>query len=195
MDSYKTDLVRKLKFECRELRKELSEAHEIYSSAVRGFCAHVVSFCLENSLPDPLDSLSSKNSSPSASDQTSALIAESLSEEEKKQLPASFKKVFRSIALHTHPDKTDTDDGRELYEQAVSAQKDNQVDELVSIAQELRIDISHLRYSEIKIIEEQIEKTKKEIDSLHDTFPWHWHYSPTNKREKIIRLFLDSQQV
>lgn len=195
MDDYKSKLVRKLKFDCRELRKELSEAHEIYELAVKGFCVHVASFCHDNDIPNPLDSFSQKKSTPSPSEETSALIVESLSEEEKKQLPPSFKKVFRSIALQTHPDKTATEDGRELYEQAVSAQKENQVDELVSIAQELRIDISHLRYSEIKIIEDQIEKTKKEINSLRETYPWQWHYAPTNKKEKIIRLFCEAQEV
>lgn len=188
MGEYKERLIRQLKFKCKELRRELLETQSIYDEAVLGFCSHVGSFCEDNDLPNPLDSLAKKRSEASP-DQNEAYIAETLTEEQKKQLPSQFKKIFSSIVYQTHPDKTNNTDGQEAYQEAVEAKKKNQVGRLVSIAQELKIDISHLSFSAIREIESQMNKMSEEIDSMHRSYPWAWHYSPLSERKNIIRRF------
>jgi len=193
LDDYKLTLVRQLKAKCRELREELSETHAIYEVSIPLFCSALAGYCSLHNRPNPLDELSSKPQ-PSPSDSREAYIAETLTEEEKAQLPSQFKKIFSTIVMQTHPDKNQGgEDGRELYEQAIEAKKDNRVNELVSIAQELKINLSHLSYAAIREIEAQITKTRTEIDSIRQSYPWHWYYAATDKREKIIELFCESR--
>ena len=190
MDNYKLKLIRKLKFKCKELREELAETHAIYEAAIPAFCQHVCDFCKGTGTRSPLDEFAAPKQ-PSPSETREAYIAATLTDEQKKQLPSQFKKVFSNIVIQTHPDKTHNEDGRDLYEQAVQAKKENKVSELVSIAQDLKINISHLSYSAIREIEAQINKTYEEIDLIRRSYPWHWHYAPPQKKEKIIQQFCE----
>lgn len=188
MDEYKERLIRQLKFKCKELRQELAETQGIYHEAVLGFCSHIESFCRDNDTPNPLDTLAEKNKrNPPQADE--AYIAETLTEDQKKQLPSQFKKIFSSIVYQTHPDKTQDTEGREVYQEAVEAKKKNQVGRLVSIAQDLKIDISHLSYGAIREIESQMDKMGSEIESIHRSYPWAWYYSPLPQKENIIERF------
>jgi hypothetical protein len=188
LDEYKLKLVRKLKFECKKLQEELRETHLIHEGAVPLFCEHLSKVCQEEGIPNPLDKLAQENC-PSAGDVHEAYIAETLTDTQKKELPSQFRKVFKNIVVQTHPDKTQNEDGRELYEQAVEAKKENKVGALLSVAQDLKLNLSHLSYSAIREIESQIERTEKEIDSLRRSYPWHWYYAPQLKKEKIIKEF------
>ena len=190
MDEYKERLIRQLKFKCKDLRQELSETQGIYQKAVLGFCAHIDSFCRDKGLQNPLEALARKNKPPHAAEEE-AYIAETLTEEQKKQLPSQFKKIFASIVYQTHPDKAQNTDSQETYQEAVEAKNKNQVGSLVSLAQDLKIDISHLSYAAIREIESQIEKMESDIDSIHRSYPWAWYYAPLPKKENIIEMFCE----
>jgi hypothetical protein len=193
-DRYKSKLVRKLKFQCRALRQELVETHAIYDTAVPLFCTAVCEFSDKNNLPNPLDKLK-EEASPSEAEKSEAYIAETLTPEQKKELPAQFKRIWKHIVVETHPDKNQgSDAGRDLYEQAVEAKKKNKVSELLSVAQDLKIDISHLSYAAIREIEEQIKKNQSDIDSLRASYPWHWYYAPPSSQESIISQFFKASE-
>ena len=173
MDYYKDNLTRKLKFKCRQIQSDLDEAELIYNNAVSGFCEHVLSFCKEIGCKNPLDHLPKENEDGG----------------NKVKLPQQFKKVFSSIVTQTHPDKTKDASGVETYQKAVEAKKENKVEELISLAQDLKINISHLSYSDIRGLEDKICKMEEKIDSIHKSYPWIWYYTPLNKREGIIKKF------
>ena len=120
MDDYKLTLIRQLKAKCRELGEELSETHAIYELAIPLFCNSLEGYCSLHKRPNPLDELAKKPHQPSPADSREAYIAETLTEDQKAELPSQFKKIFRTIVLQTHPDKNPGDeDGRELYEDAI----------------------------------------------------------------------------
>ncbi len=173
MDPYKDSLTRKLKFKCREIQSELNEAELIYNNAASEFCEHVCSFCSDGGHKNPLDDIFKENSSA----------------KNKTKLAAQFKKVFSSIVVQTHPDKTKDVSRVETYQKAVEAKKENKVENLVSIAQDLKINISHLSYSDLRELESKIDKMEKKIDSIHKSYPWIWYYSPADKRQNIIKDF------
>ena len=122
-----------------------------------------------------------------------AYIAETLTESQKKELPAQFRKVFRSIVQETHPDKSPEVDSVDLYQEAVEAKKDNEVGKLIALTQDLKIDLSHLTYAAITEIESQIDKMKDDIASLHRSYPWVWYYSNNVHRSKIIKDFISAR--
>ena len=192
MDDYKQRLIRKLKFKCKALGIELKTTQSIYNDAVPGFCEAVEVFCSSRKCDNPLtQSLKGKHSPPEGS--MEAYIAETLTESQKKELPAQFRKVFRSIVQETHPDKSPEVDGVDLYQEAVEAKKDNEVGKLIALTQDLKIDLSHLTYAAITEIESQIDKMKDDIASLHRSYPWVWYYSNNVHRSKIIKDFISAR--
>ena len=189
MSDYKQKLIRKLKFRCKSLGLELKAAQSIYNDAVPGFCAAVDLFCSSQECENPLtQALKSKSSPPEGS--MEAYIAETLTESQKKELPAQFRKVFRSIVVETHPDKTSEMDSVDLYQEAVEAKKNNKVGKLIALTQDLKIDLSHLTYAAITEVESQIDKMEDDITSLQNSYPWVWYYSNNLRRSKIIERFV-----
>lgn len=189
MSDYKQKLIRKLKFRCKSLGLELKTAQSIYNEAVPGFCAAVELFCSSQECDNPLTkALKSKTSPPEGS--MEAYIAETLTESQKLELPAQFRKVFRSIVTETHPDKSPEVNSIDLYQEAVEAKKSNKVGKLIALTQDLKIDLSHLTYSAITEIESQIDKMDEDITSLHNSYPWVWYYSNNLRRSTIIERFV-----
>ena len=176
MDEYKEKLVRKLKFKCREAEAELKEVRAIYNLAVGPFVVSIESFCADNGLANPLDSLEAP-------------------EKEKRPLDSSFKKVFIDIVSTTHPDKTQNTDSVEFYQKAVEAKKNHKLTQLVAVAHDLKINLSELSYSSIRDLESHLNETCEEISNIRSTYPWRWHYSEPSSRKKIIERFVHSLEV
>jgi len=189
VSDYKQKLIRKLKFRCKSLGLELKTAQSIYNDAVPGFCEAVDFFCSSQECKNPLtQSLKGKSSPPEGS--MEAYIAETLTDIQKAELPAQFRKVFRSIVVETHPDKSSDIGGVDLYQEAVEAKKNNKVGELIALTQDLKIDLSHLTYAAITEVEGQINKMEDDIIALQNSYPWVWYYSNTLRRDKIIEGFV-----
>ena len=170
MDDYKQQLIRKLKFRCKSIGLELKASQSIYNESVPGFCEAVDLFCSDRKCENPLTQALKGKSSP-IEGSVEAYIAETLTDKQKEELPAQFRKVFRSIVMETQ------------------AKKDNKVGELIALTQDLKIDLSHLSYPAITEIESQVTKMEEDISSLHNSYPWVWYYSNTLHRLKIIERF------
>ena len=78
----------------------------------------------------------------------------------------------------------------DLYKDASKAKKNNEVDKLISIAKDLKIDISDLNYSDIRSIEQSISDTEDKINKMRSSYPWIWFFSTVKKREDIISRFV-----
>lgn len=176
MDSYKQSLIRKLKVQSSELKDELLFIRNIYDISVEGFCVAVSEFCSINDLINPLLSISD--------------------EEEKKdtqELTPQIKKLFRDIAKKTHSDATGSEESRPMLEDAVKAKKENKSSNILSIANELKLDTSSLDYKSIELIEQSIKKLEKEIYNITHSYPWLWHHATSNRKNKIIQEFVLSK--
>lgn len=176
MTSYKSSLIRRLKFKSKEVSLELKQVKEIYSKAVSGFCDAVSVYCLSKKIKNPLEELGQKKE-----------------EEEANEINSDFKSLFRKIAIATHPDKTSSEKDRNKLEEAVEAKGKNKSTELIKIASDLKIKTDHLSFDSIEELELDIIKSEEEICNIHNSFPWIWHYAPINKKNFIIESFINKQ--
>lgn len=172
--AYKDSLVRRLKVKSKEVLTELRETKSIYDLAVTDFCIALHEYCSKKDIKNPLDSIKAPE------------------KEEKEELSNSFKKIFRQISILTHPDKTKDEDSRDVLENAVEAKKNKDASSLTSIAHDLKIDLSNMDYESIDALEDSILESEKEIDNIHNSYPWLWYYAPDNKKDPIIISFIQN---
>ena len=174
MDSFKLKLLRQLKARCSEISEEFSEVDGLFNQAVPLFCAAVDLYCKENSIENPLNQ-----------------INEEEKEDQTRVVTDNIKSVYRKIAIQTHPDKGIKEDHKvDLYKDASKAKKNNETDKLISIAKDLKIDISDLNYSDIRSIELSISETEQKITKMRSSYPWVWFFSTVKKRQDIISRFV-----
>lgn len=176
MDCYKKRLIRKLKVKSSEAQEELSSVEFIFDQAVPLFCQAVSSFCSQNSLKNPLDELKDPT------------------EEVENVISDGIKSIFRKIAVKTHPDKAKGLDGSiHKYHDVTTAKKDKDVNKIISIAKDLKVNMNDISYSDIKIIENSITKTEIKIQKITKSYPWIWFFSEDCKRFNIIKEFVINQ--
>ena len=173
MDRYKDRLLRKLKAKCSEVNNELLEGNDIYEQSISPFCLEVSRYCEENNIENPLDKLKVEKE-----------------KETKKTIPSEFKSLYRKIAVETHPDKGTDDKKIEKYQQATEAKKESKIDKLVSIAKDLKINLSEMTFADIKIIEQSIIDTEKAISQVRSSYVWAWAFAPNKRRRDIIFKFV-----
>ena len=172
VDSYKELLIRRLKVKSREVSEELSATKSFFDIAALEFSQAVTEYCKDHDMDNPLLSLKKED------------------KQEKKDLNQEFKSVFRKIAFKTHSDTSKTEDTRDTLEKAVEAKKENNLVDLIGIAQDLKLDISSLDFSSIRDIESSIKEKENEINQIHNSFPWVWYHSSKSKKVLIIKQFL-----
>ena len=161
-----------MRFKSKEVKEELALCQGIFNQALPLFYNEVQAYCLENNLDDPFSKFKSE-------------------EKEKQEcLTKNLKTIFRKIATKTHTDITKDESTRELLEEAVQAKKENKSHDLISIASKLKIDTSNIDYESIRHLEQSIIEAEKEINSIHDSYPWAWFYSDSYKKKSIIKLFV-----
>ena len=176
MDYYKKRLIRKLKVESSEAQEELSSVEFIFDQAVPLFCDAVSCFCSENSKKNPLEDL--KDSAK----EDAGIISDGI------------KSIFRKIAVKTHPDKVKgSESSIHQYHDATTAKKDKDVNKIISIAKDLKVDMNDISYSDIKIIENSIKKTQSKIQKITKSYPWVWYFAGKSKRGEIIQEFVINQ--
>lgn len=173
VDDYKAKLLRKLKVRCSEVNQELIEVNDIYEQSISSFCLEVSCYCKENNIENPLEKLKAEKQ-----------------EEDKKTIPSEFKSLYRKIAVETHPDKGADDKKIEKYQQATEAKKESKIDKLVSIAKDLKINLSEMTFADIKIIEQSIIDTEKAISQIRSSYVWAWAFAPNKRRRDIIFKFV-----
>lgn len=176
MDCYKKRLIRKLKAESSEAQEELSSIEFIFDQAVHLFCESVSCFCSKNSKKNPLEDL--KDSS----------------KEDDEIISDGIKSIFRKIAVKTHPDKVKgSESSIHQYHDVTIAKKDKDINKIISIAKDLKVNMNDISYSDIKIIENSIKKTQSKIQKITNSYPWVWYFSSENKRREIIQEFVINQ--
>ena len=171
MSDYKNHLLKRLKFEVKQLRDELVEIKPIFEKACGLFFSNVGAYCDKHKLRNPLEDLCAP-------------------EKEEKELPDPFKVIFRKIAVQTHPDKVQSDDMREPYEGATKAKKESDVFELFGIASDLKIDTSDLTFDEIDALRHSIKEKREELGNIYNHMVFKWYYANNNAKDKFITAFV-----
>jgi hypothetical protein len=117
---------------------------------------------------------------------------ESLVEGKKnEELPDDIKKIWKTIALMTHPDRTKNDPEKtEMYLAANKAAEDGSVDEILRIATELNIEIP----DDSPIVEAKLESIASELENKLKTMEgsvlWQWGQAEPEARKKIMDAYI-----
>jgi len=88
--------------------------------------------------------------------------------------PSELKKLYRTIAQRTHPDKTKDERLNEIFKLSAEAVQEQNWMALVEFAGELSLDIEFLSDETCKIVEESIEINQNKITQIKNTFSYIW---------------------
>ena len=108
-----------------------------------------------------------------------------------------IRKIFKKIALKTHPDKLrdvepeEAEELTELYKDAAEAASLSDGGELLMIASRLRIEIDIDFEKEVEWASEKIRKLRDRATNLTKTDAWLWFHSEGKQREKIEKFIND----
>lgn len=104
--------------------------------------------------------------------------------------PDEIKKVYRSIAQATHPDKTQDEYLNGIFRKAAEAMECENWMLIIELAGELRLDIDFLSDETCLQIEESIKRNEQEINNIKNSFSYIWDKQKTDKdREMFKALF------
>lgn len=104
-----------------------------------------------------------------------------------------LKSLYKEIAKSTHPDKNNQENLREVYLDAQKAYESNDLLQILSICDRLKInyDISN---EEFELIKNEIDQKKQRIKFLESTYTWKWYHERSDiQKNQIILSYLQSQ--
>lgn len=104
-----------------------------------------------------------------------------------------LKSLYYRIARSTHPDVNGNDNLNEVYLDAQKAYDSNDLIQIFSICDKLRIDYE-ISDDEFEILKEEIDLKKQRIKFLESTYTWKWYHEQSgDQKNKIIINYLESQ--
>lgn len=108
-------------------------------------------------------------------------------------IPSELKKLYRSIAQLTHPDKVQDERLNEIFRQTAEAYNEENWMLLVEFAAELHIDIEYLSDETCEIIEESISQNQNKITGIKNTFSYIWSKQKDDKARDIFKAMFYQQ--
>lgn len=107
--------------------------------------------------------------------------------------PDKLKSLYRQIAKTTHPDKSNQESLKELYLDAQKAYDSNDILQMMSICERLKIDYE-ISPIEVNLVREEIKLKKERINFLESTYTWKWFVEESvDLKNQIILNYLESQ--
>ena len=111
------------------------------------------------------------------------------------------KKLFKKIALKTHPDRLSSksqfekDFKQNLFDKAHKAIQEDDYFSLAEIAEKLDIETPNPNKKHIDNLEVTRKRLRQEIDKFKKTYIWAWYFEESeDSKEKIIEKYLDHVQ-
>ena len=99
---------------------------------------------------------------------------------------SKIRRLYRSIAKSTHPDKLKNESLKELYLEATNAYNSNNLLPILSICDKLRIPYE-VTDDETSLIRDEISNIKNRVSFLETTYTWQWYINEDDKmRDEII---------
>ena len=112
----------------------------------------------------------------------------------KEEKPKDVKKLYRKIAVVTHPDKNERlDEGEEkdhlvaLYKEATQAYNDSDMSTLIRIAVELGIKTPDPNEEQMQVLHDKVKDVKIDIATIENTEACVWYYSNENERAYLMQ--------
>ena len=108
--------------------------------------------------------------------------------------PEEWKKLWKQVALLTHPDKTGNDPEKtELYKRASEAWNRGDYAEVMNIATDLGISPPEDSEAGIEVLEKSAVDLEQKIKDVETSVLWMWANAPPDRKDKIMDLYLASR--
>ena len=104
---------------------------------------------------------------------------------ERKDRDPELYKIYKKIAMKTHPDKSKDDSSVDIFNEATDAINNNDWLVLLDIAQRLKIKTPKLTKELRQKIQSNVVETNKKIKRLQNTTAWIWANAPEKDKERI----------
>lgn len=119
-----------------------------------------------------------------------------VSSKQSQELPDDIKKVWKTIALLTHPDRTKNDPEKtELYLAANKAAEEGSVDEIIRIAIELNVEVP----DDSPVVEAKLESIAADLEgklkATEGSVLWQWGKATPDIRKKIMDAYLTMRKL
>ena len=116
-------------------------------------------------------------------------------ETQKKSSPEWAKKLFRKIALATHPDRLEKQDEakRRVFLEATSAMEEGEFNKLLGFALQLDLPSENDDVSVIPMLQDRIKSVQEEVRTIEERPEWLWGegFGVPQMRVNLARLFFD----
>jgi len=167
MDIEIRNLYNRLRFQWRTINEEFKEISSINNLAFSEFYNNVIESCKKNNLKNPFQE----------------------KEEEVKEQSGIYdleetKKIFREIAIKTHPDKNKSND--DLFKNLVESKKEQNINKLFDNAKKTKVKVAEISYEHIEKMEEEIKDLKDKIKEIRTSIHWNWYHEKEKNKNKII---------
>ena len=118
-------------------------------------------------------------------------------EAKKEEKDQNLKKVFKKIAIKTHPDKllASSEFEREyktgLFEKAKNSFDNNDYYGIVQVAEELGIDPPPPTQGQIDLMRERNKVLENKINEIKNTVIWNWYHGEDDTRELLMENYIE----
>lgn len=111
-------------------------------------------------------------------------------------VPEDIKKLWKQIAVKTHPDRTNNDpDLTEIYMRAREAYNNGGFDEIVDIALQLFIAVDSLSDETLKKLEQRVEDLEKDLNQVNNSVLWEWVKASDEKKTAIENMLRNYRKI
>ena len=170
-------LNKKIKMEMRmsnQLLKESEELFELYerlfkddfSKEINFMARKVTEITEEEKMVNPIDVINEE-------------------EEEEPERDPDLYKIYKKIAMKTHPDRVKDESMVDFFDQATQAMKENDWMTILTIALALEIKTPEFTEELRQKLQANILEINTKVKSLHNTAAWVWANTAEQNKEKI----------
>jgi hypothetical protein len=194
--SRKKKRLRSLTHKVEHLRLEVEDRDETFKELEAEFMKELSELTdgspmPEPQIPDPVPEQSAKVEVVGGDTPTEPAPESMVEGKNSEELPDDIKKIWKTIALMTHPDRTKNDPEKtEMYLAANRAADEGSVDEILRIATELNIEIPE----DSPLVEAKLESIASELENKLKTMEgsvlWQWGQAEPGARKKIMDVYI-----
>ena len=174
--------IRRMILEFKYLDCELNEVTNISEDYVKRFISELI--------PEDINLFEPE--------ETDEEIKEELLEEEKELEDMNsgiLNKLYRKITRKTHPDRCDDEKLHEIFKDATTAYKKKHLPKIMSIAEELNIEIPSLTENDIKMINTNCSLLRRKIDNVKQQVSWRWCTAQNEGQKNEIKKWVKDQLI
>jgi len=170
-------LNKKIKMEMRmsnQLLKESEELFELYENLFKDDFSKEINFMArktteiteEEKMVNPIDVINEE-------------------QEEEPERDPDLHKIYKKIAMKTHPDRVKDESLVDFFDQATQAMKENDWMTILTIALALEIKTPEFTEELRQKLQANILEINTKVKSLHNTAAWVWANTAEQNKEKI----------